>query len=379
MLNNLLKKLARKFSSDELIYLYPVEKQRKFISNQKTPNTAIDRSFLQYKAQMKLKGFPLSLFINLFSIPLALVYLFKPSKKAKNTLSADAVFIKDGGVNDKILPLSLQTEFSNLKSQSQCGNLLKWKDRRYILKLLFTHFFSPHFVLKSELKIMSYRYIIELYHPKALIVHNEYSFTSSMLTDFCNKNGVELINVMHGEKLYYMRDSFFRFNRCYVWDEHYKNLFIELRADPDQFIIEAPPSIKFDIPNVEKTVDFTYYFQTHSPEEFRRITDALKQLALQGNKVAIRPHPRFTNLEELNKYIDGADIEIEKNSELSIETSILRTKNVVSKYSTVLFQAYSNGVTAVVDDISNPEFYKKLDELKFVMLTLNHKLISEFV
>ena len=380
MLSNFLKNASRKIGNgDEKIFVFSVERQKKYISKFKEPKSNVERAYFQYKSQMKVKGFWASLIMNLASIIFIPVYLLKPNtKRTAEADSCDAVFVRDGH-GESILPSSLKKEFKKIEKNPIEGNLLSSADRKYISKIFWKHPFSYQFVLKAIIKIMRYRWIIDMYQPKALIVCNEFSFTSSLLTDYCNKDGVELINVMHGEKLYYIRDSFFKFNRCYIWDEHYKNLFTELRADPDQFIIEAPPSIKFESSPEKKTVDYTYYLQTHSPEEFRRITDALKQLALQGNKVAIRPHPRFTNLDELNKYIGDSDIEVEKNSEISIEKSVLRTNNVVSKYSTVLFQAYSNGTTAVIDDISNPEFYKKLDELKFAMLNLEHKLLSEIV
>ena len=74
-------------------------------------------------------------------------------------------------------------------------------------------------------KLAMYRYQYEVYHPKAMIVDEEYSYTSSFLTEYCHRLGVEHIDIMHGEKLYFIRDTFFCFDRCYVWDGYYRDLF----------------------------------------------------------------------------------------------------------------------------------------------------------
>ena len=81
-------------------------------------------------------------------------------------------------------------------------------------------------------KLAMYRYQYEVYHPKAMIVDEEYSYTSSFLTEYCHRLGVEHIDIMHGEKLYFIRDTFFCFDRCYVWDGYYRDLFCQLRAEP---------------------------------------------------------------------------------------------------------------------------------------------------
>ena len=378
MLKEWLRKMAGKFSGKSL-FDYPVEQQKKYLSKFREPRSLIERSFFQYKAQMKLKGAWISFLINLASIPLFLLYFFMPSNRLKDRFKRDAVFVKDGGVDDNVLPKSLREEFKNLESQAVEGRKLKFKDRIYVLGLLLRHPLSWHFALKAEIKIARYRWLVSLYSPKALIVHNEFSFTSSLLTDFCNKSRVELINVMHGEKLFFMRDSFFKFNRCYIWNEFYKDLLSELRADPGQFIVEVPPSLLFESKAVEKAVDYTYYLQAQGGDGLEKIANMMKQLSLKGYKVAIRPHPRYTNLDLLNQYIDGSNIEVEKCKELSIEESVLRTKNVISIYSTVLQQAFYNGTNVVIDDVSDKVLYDKLKETKYIMLQFDSTILSNII
>ena len=225
-------------------------------------------------------------------------------------------------------------------------------------------------------KLAMYRYQYEVYHPKAMIVDEEYSYTSSFLTEYCHRLGVEHIDIMHGEKLYFIRDTFFCFDRCYVWDGYYRDLFCQLRAEPTQFRIELPPAMQpWDAQGVEKTVDYTYYLQVETPQMLEKIAESLQKLRKNGAKVAVRPHPLYSDMEIVRRLFP--DFEIEANTEIGIETSILRTRHVVGLYSTVLYQAHINHVPVVVDDLTDPERFTQLAELKYMMLSLHHTLLSE--
>ena len=374
MLKNWLKKMYRRVGKNSP-FDCDFELQKKYLYKQKEPKNNIERSFFQYKAQMKLCGWWRKVLVNIGAIPFLVFYYFKKSSKKIIVNKADAVFVRDG-LPCNVMQESLRKEFFVIEVDAIEGNKLTSRDRRYIFKLSLKHPFSWLFLLKTIIKIMRYRWIIDTYNPKALIVCNEYSFTSSLLTEFCNQNDVELINVMHGEKLFFIRDSFFKFNRCYIWSEFYKELFTELRADSNQFIVEIPPSLKFASVEAEKTVDYTYYLQMQKGEELAKIVETLSAISKRGDRVAVRPHPRYTNLDELKALINDVHIEIESCKEITIENSILRTKNVISLYSTVLLQAYINGVNIVIDDISNKDDYLKLVNLKYVMLNAEHKLLS---
>lgn len=376
MLNQLLHKLALKFAGKSFLE-YPVEKQKKYIERFREPRSNIERSFFQYKAQMTFKSFWIVFFANIASVPLLLWYFLIPNQKPDQSKKSDAVFVLDGNLLAETLPNVLREEYKSIEICSKENHFLNNSDRKYIFQLLLTHPFSWLFILKSTIKIMRYRWIMESYSPKALIVNNEYSFTSSMLTDFCNKNCVELINVMHGEKLFNITDSFFAFNRCYVWDEFYRDLFLELRAEPSQFRIAVPPSLIFESKNVEKEVNYTYYLQAQKGEKLAEIVNLLKKIKNDTNRVVVRPHPRFTNLSELEICSANSGIEIENFKEVPIEISVMRTKNVISVYSTVLQQAYYNKIGIVIDDVSNPELIRELAEHQYIMLNVEHTLLSD--
>ena len=81
------------------------------------------------------------------------------------------------------------------------------------------------------MRLSIYSHAIRQYAPRAIVVHNEPSYTVSFLTMCCNKYGIRHINVKHGERLYNIRDSYFRFDECYVWSKYYVNLFKSLNVE----------------------------------------------------------------------------------------------------------------------------------------------------
>ena len=168
---------------------------------------------------------------------------------------------------------------------------------------------------------------------------------------------------MHGEKLYYIRDSFFEFDRFYIWDKYYADLFIKLKATPEQFEVAIPPAIRL-VGDYSINTDYTYYLANEDTNAVEKIIDCLKQLKIQGKKVRVRPHPRYTSSKAIG-CVKNNGILIEDLSKVSIEESLLTTKNAISLYSTVLNQAVFNNIGTVIDDVSNVEKYKKLRELMY--------------
>lgn len=375
---SVLKKFAVKLEmQNNSVFSYPIDKQREIICRFKEPESNIERAYNQYKCQMRLNKRYISFLLNLASFPMMLVYLFKSNDSIKDNSHFDAVFMAEG-IPNHVIPDALKNEFKTWKRVEEHGQMLLPDDKAFFKRVLKKYPFSWHFLFKSLIKLRIYRYEIQSHNPKAIVVCGEYSFTSSLLTEYCNYLGLEHIDVMHGEKLYYMRDSFFCFNRCYVWDKFYKELFTELRAEPNQFIVCVPRSMHFsEGRNVEKAFDYTYYLGAETGEVLTRVANALKSLLNNGSRVAVRPHPRYSDFEEIRNKFDG--IVIENCEETDIEESVLRTENVISSYSTVLNQAYHNNVEIVIDDVSDPSKYKKLNELKYIMMNVQHRTLSEVI
>ena len=373
-----LKKLAVKLERrNNAVFSYPVEMQKKYLLGFKTPQNDFERAYDQYCCQMKLNGKITIFLLNLVSLPLLIYFYFKKNSSGEKIKHYDAVFFSEG-ISERVIPNSLKEEFSNWFIVKKHGELFSQKDKQYFRKLVKLYPISWHFLLKCLLKIRFYSYECAMHTPQAIVVCGEYSFTSSVLTDYCKNKGVSHINVMHGEKLYYIRDSFFRFDRCYVWDEYYAELFKELRVDKNQFLIEVPPSLKFgaDIKRKQQ-YNYTYYLGSEDENTLKIIADTLEKLKRKGKSIVIRPHPRYSNMKQIIEIFKFA--EIENLEKISIEDSLMRTGCAISVYSTVLNQALYNSVPIVIDNISNLGNYEKLRELRYVCLEKDHQLLSEII
>ncbi|BDS16270.1 hypothetical protein JUM001_05040 [Clostridium perfringens] len=379
-MNDLLRKMAVILEKkQDALFSYDVEKQKKYIKKLGNTESDIQRSYFQYKCQMKFNGKITTFILNIVSIPMVFFYIFRYGKNIvkQNIKKVDAVFFRDGKP-ENILPDSLKLEFEKIEKNPIEGILLTSQDKAFIKQIIAQYPLSWHFILKCIIKIGRYSFVIKKYNPDAIIVCAEYSFTSSVLSLYCKRNEVEHIDVMHGEKLYYMRDSFFRFDRCYVWDEYYKNLLCELNADKEQFVIEVPQSLKIkNTKSNEIQYDYTYYLGSEHVAVLKKIAVILKELKDKGNRICIRPHPRYSDIQQIKKIFSFAIIEI--SSEVSIEESLLSTKNTVALYSTVLNQALYNSISVIIDDVSNPINYEKLRELEYFCLEKEHKLLSELI
>lgn len=358
------------------LFAVPVARQKAFLESLPELEDLLERSYAQYRCQMMMERPILRVMYQAASMLLLPVYrrqlLRRPAPQKMQ--AADAVFAY--GSEDTILPESLRGEFARICQVRDFQNelFLTGEDCSFLRELARRYPTAFYFRFKCMAKLAMYRSLYETYRPKAIIVSEEYSYTSSFLTEYCHRLGVEHINVMHGEKLYYIRDSFFHFDRCYIWDEYYRRLFCALRAEPTQFRVELPPSMQpWDSQGVEKAVDYTYYLQEEVvPGVYPRIAQALKTLQSRGMVIAVRPHPRYTPPEAM-RFFQNFLLE---DCSISIEQSILRTKCAVSLYSTVLLQASINGVEVVIDDLTAPERFAQLGSLRYIMLDKPHGLLS---
>lgn len=373
ILKNLHKIYVKIKKKENSLFTYSVKTQKDFLNKFKEPKSNIERSYYQYCCQVKLNNKFVFSIMNILSFPLLIIYFFKKSDELKKEKKYNVIFMFQG-VKTDIIPNELKNNFSSFLHIRNFKENFSKSDKEFFILLLKKYPFSWYFLLKCLIKIRFYSYIINSYAPKTIIVSNEYSFTSSFLTTYCNKKGINHINVMHGEKLFDITDSFFCFNRCYVWDKHYIKLFLELRAEETQFIISKPDCLKIKKIEMKKEIDYTYYLGGESKENMLNIANNLSKLKNKGYKISVRPHPLYSNIIDVRKIFQNFEIEDNKND---IETSILRTKNVISLYSTVLYQAFLNEIPIIIDDLSNKEYYEKLKKLKFICLNKKHSLLSK--
>jgi len=379
-MNDMLRKMAVLLERRKnALFSYDVNRQKNYISKLGNPIDEIERSHFQYKCQMKFNGKGITFLLNLVSLPIIVFYLVKYRKKVwvNKIEKRELVFFRDGKP-ENILPQSLKRKYPNIENNPVEGILLTKIDKIFIKEIISRYPFSWHFILKCLIKIGRYSFVIEEYSPEAIVVCAEYSFTSSVLTVYCKKRNIKHIDVMHGEKMYYMRDSFFKFDECYIWDEYYGKILSSMKADRNQFVVELPDSLCF-AKNLNKTkeYDYTYYLGAESEKILKRISTILNQLHKNGNKISIRPHPRYSNMKTVKKIFYFTNIEDVKV--VSIEQSLLQTGAAISLYSTVLSQALYNSIPIVIDNMSNFENFSKLKELGYICLYKEHRLLSDIM
>lgn len=344
------------------LFKIPVKKQREFLEKIKEPKDLIERSYNQYLCQRWLKSKFVNIMTDLGSMLLLVYYFNKKEDRILDSEHSKAIYL-GMGVSGDIIPEELEKAYGGILNVSKVGEYLDKGDKKIIKRLLQRYPLSFEFVLKCLIKVRMYRWTINMYSPDAIIVSGEYSYTSSFLTYYCRKNGIKHINIMHGEKLYYIRDSFFEFDKCYIWDSYYMDLFRRLRAFAEQFTVAVPPALVLKGSYVKK-YDYTYYLGSEKREALVRIQELLTRLKAMGYRVAVRPHPRYSDMALIDKLFRGK-VNIEDPYKIQIKESILSTKNVISLYSTVINQAVNSGVKAVIDDVSDVEKYELLYELKY--------------
>ena len=346
----------------------PVSEQLAYLETLGAPKDDIDRSYKQFLCQEYFSPWwirVLWFFVSIIALPAVFVAYLAKGRKLQFEYKV-ATIAEDKGMNE-IIPAVLTQKYEIHHKEWNAGSGLSSSDIKYIMtKVCGCR--QPYFVLKSIMQIASYSPRITRYNPERIIAHQEFSFCSSLLTDYCHSRKVKHINVMHGEKMLYIRDAFFHFDECYVWDIHYANMFIKMKADPTQFCIAVPPSLKIDVEankNPEVYADYKYYLAANTEEELRSIVESLSFAKREGKIVKYRIHPRYTDLNVLKKFVSEDEIELTK--EVSILESVSNMEYAVGSFTTVLLQAHLSGKKVLLDDVTYAERFKQLKEYDYIL------------
>ena len=363
---------------DKSYFDVTASEQKQFLDTLELPKDDFDRSYKQYLCQRffstKTKGFIFNIG-SIILLPILLIYYHLKGLKKCRECHIDAVGEFSGMT--EIIPESLKSEFEINNEVWFEGAELRMLDIKFILKFVCRYFYAPYFLVKAIAKIARYSYTISHRTPRAIIVHDEYSYTSSLLTNYCDFRHVEHIDVMHGEKLFYIGNSHFRYNRTYIWGEHYKQLFYDLRANQEQFVIEIPKCFQINCTEAfrqEYFADYKYYLQVFNEEQLLSIISSMDFANKKGLVIKYRPHPRFSDITLLEKHVPSEFIEYPK--EVPIVNSIASAKYSVGSYSTVLNQAYYSGKDVIFDDVTYHEEYNKLKELRYIFSSMDDKRLS---
>ncbi len=369
------------FAADKGIFDIPVAVLNDYLNLLGEADTDLDRSYKQYLGQRIYMSKTKILLLNFSSVLIGLplfCYYYIRGFFIKKKIIVDAICRSHDFNWMEIIPDSLANKY---KLDTGCWNIkgaIHPKDFVFFIKIIARKFFHPYFLLKITYKLAKYSALIHKYSPSAIIVHDEFSFTSSIMTMFCEQYNVKHINVQHGEKLFYLRDSFFRFHECYIWDEHYKNLFLKLMAEPSQFIIERPLAVRFNTQehhNNDYYADYKYYLAIYNEYEIASIVNSMEFAEKSGKTVKYRPHPNYSDINLLKKYVPDNKIEY---SSIHILDSISNAGNVVGEYSTVLSQAFFNGVNVILDDVTYRERMDVLSDYDYILSSKVKERLSTY-
>lgn len=356
-----------------------VEEQKTYLKSLGDADGDIDRGFKQYLCQNYcVKGWKvwtLNIVAAIFVPFMVAYFLFKGacSKKGEKVHT----IIEDKGMVEVIPQIVTDTYHPDCRYWHERASL-SLLDLTFLLKMIARAPRHPYFVLKAMMNVAYYSDMIRSHCPSVIIQFGEFSFSSSVLTAYCHEKGVKHIDIMHGEKLFFIRDAFFHYDECYVWDEYYAELFRSLMAEPTQFRVALPSSLRIDADSFKNSKvfsDYKYYLAFYNEEQIASIVRSMAFAKGEGKTVKYRPHPRYSDMELLKKYVRTEEIEMPK--EVGIIESISNLDYAVGSYTTVLSQAFFSGKGVVLDDVTFESVFHKLKEFKYILSSKDTVKLSE--
>lgn len=255
------------------------------------------------------------------------------------------------------------------------------------VRFIIRHPFSGFINYRCLINLASYKRLIKIYSPKAIInARVEVNNMSSLVTYLCETNNCEYICFMHGSIKNDSLTAFVRFSKFYLWDKHYIKILDWARCDKKQYVLYEPEFIQYrkrhpDAKKCKKIV--TYYFSgstcTENDENAEKVIKLLENLTNKGFCCKVRPHPRWSDRNEILKLTQKSNVIFEDPLLVSINESLLKTNYCIGLYSTVLLEAIYTDNIVVVDDITAKEIYSNLITENFIVFFKEHILLSELL
>lgn len=211
---------------------------------------------------------------------------------------------------------------------------------------LKTFIIHPFWTIKNLDFFGALAYKVSLYNGykirygiSKLLLFQEYSFYSSYLTRVFEYENGSLYNLMHG--IPGEEASFFRFTKCFVWGDYFKNYYINNMAESSQFIVAGSifhTKLKSLKVNTMERYDIIFPLQgsQYSNRKYtEKIFSLLNHLHDDLNlKIAVKPHPQYED--------DISNIKFDI-LETSPYEAIYSGKLIISQFSTMLLDAKSIG------------------------------------
>jgi hypothetical protein len=375
---------GKKITSFQRVLYENLDKRERYLKSLPEPKTSLERSYFQYLCQYN--EYPSKrLLLNFICIPIFFVistkilydYLFIKNKHSTNLETKECIAVLD--VDEEIIPEVITRKHGSPTFFSLRGVILF---DPHVLDIYcqaaVKYWHEPHFIIKIILRLGRYAELIKQTQCKTIISSSEYSFASSILTELCEKKSIKHINVMHGEKVINPIDAFCGFHEFIVWDKHYISVFTALRAKVDKYTIAKPLILKDIIFNENKKIkyDFTYYLGWElTLADSLNIKKSMEVLVKHGYRVCVRMHPRYGERAKIEEIFDGFQIEFP--NEVGVKESLSATNAVIGLLTTIFWHAEVYGSKIIIDDVSNPYFYKKLFDIRYLWISKPHFKLSQ--
>ena len=365
-MKNFLTKIHARLNRNrrETVRCENVEEDLAWLKMLPNPTDMVEASYLQYLCQSKDNNSLKTTLLNIAAFIALTLLLHLPCKKPAFVEDHDICFYLPNAqylpVRDNIEMITDYGKYYLTKSQVS-------RFKRDMSRVKRAYYFK----LKLLIKAGMYGYYIQCFNPKIVYCSSEYSYCSSYLTLFCNREGIKNCDVQHGEKGLNISNSFCTFDVMYVWDAEYISLFKQLRSCTREFRVFTPEFLKPIDQGHRVVFDFKYYMQNQTKEEMEMIGSIVRLLRKNGYTAEIRMHPAYPNLAFESKFRDVIE------SPKSIDESIGETRAVISQCSTVLLQGLYAGKTVIVDDVSSPKTFENLKKVGYIMLRKGVPTLSQ--
>lgn len=253
-------------------------------------------------------------------------------------------------------------------------------------KLLFRgvmrHPFCPYMHFVVMLNLADTCRLLHSYKPDALCTFaEERNFSGPIVHTLCTAHQVRYEAFMHGECYYQADKGYCSYDRYYVWDSFYEQLFTALRSSC-QFETYMPEKLKLDLRLLPNKEDYPYYATYYSvgintKEALKKVSEIFSLLEEKGLRCILRPHPRYADKALLSEIF--REDQLQDARKVSLLTSLNETYCIIAICSTVLSEAYYGGKPIVIDDYTNPEQFLQVQDKEYIMLSKPHMLLSELL
>ena len=372
-----------------------VQAQQQFLASIPEPKDMLERSydkyrcllFCSYSGKQKLIMNTVSFFAMILLIPYCRLRGLKYDKAMASYQPQDKLLRKVSQriPIDDIFPQKLNEQYAQAEDYDGKGyaDMLITRDafaifRRSVRK----HPFSFHFNMVLFIRLAQACSLLMRYHPAAVTTYVcEREFADPLVTEFYESHGVQYHGFMHGDFIYTIRQAFMHLTKYWMWAEHYDRLFQDLRCLFEREIY-VPGKYSGIVKPREKIEDYpyyaTYYFSAEKKKDIEVIKRSMMRLQQDHFRCKVRPHPRFSQTDLIYE-VFGNDMTVENPKEVSIEESLDCSHLTISLTSTVLSQAYYSGKKIVLDDVTDPQAFGKLREIRYILVDKADMLLSELL